>query len=861
MKKGLLKRAGCLGMALLLSLGGLTACGGGGGMENADMAKEHVYRFQELEFPDLGDDSYMQGAYYVDGKVYVVMQVYHWEDNSNNTDYQLISMNDDGSDLQMVELEVPKVELTPEELAGEAVPEEGGDAGQEAVPIPRMEEGIVEEEEEKDETSETADGEEGSGEDGTEDNAEEDGTEADGDADVTAGLDMPVEEPMSSDIYESTNLGNFAFSSNGVSGFKTYYYNNYTNGASVNRTSVCCWNMDGSLKWETPLEDLETEDAYYYVTSMTAASDGTLTMFFSGTNVLRQTVSPDGELGEREALPDELMTVFNHAQYTLPRNDGKLLLVYYSEDDWQDQYMVDYDPATDQLSEPVELPGTVLYSSMGMMAGTVSDVIYYTSSGICVYNRGDEAGTEIMNFINSDVGVGSFRNVVQLDDKRFIGFFNEINDYSHVKAGLFTYVPPEEIPDKKVIVLACVYPDFYLKKRIVEFNRSSEEYKIVIKSYDQYNTYDDYEAGVTQLNNDIISGNMPDILVADELPVSNYISKGLVADIGKMIQEDEELSQEEFLQNVFDACSVDGKLYYVIPSFYVRTVIAKKSLVGDRTGWTMDDMLALGESMPDSKLFSDIPREQFMQLVMNYCGTEFVNPDTGLCSFNSPEFISFMEYAKTLPEEIVYDEDYWANFNYESQYREDKSLLFTGVISSIADMNYTINGYFGEDVTFVGFPTKEGNGSNIYMNESYCISAKSKNKDGAWEFLRYYLTEAYQKDAEEMYGLPVLKSAFEEKAKEALERPYYIDENGEKVEYDETFYLNGESIPLPPMSQEQIDQVVDFVYSVDRGYYYNTDVMNIITEEMGSFYADQKSAQEVADVIQRRVQIYVDENS
>ena len=37
-------------------------------------------------------------------------------------------------------------------------------------------------------------------------------------------------------------------------------------------------------------------------------------------------------------------------------------------------------------------------------------------------------------------------------------------------------------------------------------------------------------------------------------------------------------------------------------------------------------------------------------------------------------------------------------------------------------------------------------------------------------------------------------------------------------------------------------------------------VNDIISEEAGAFYEDQKSAQEVADVIQSRVSLYLSEN-
>ena len=47
---------------------------------------------------------------------------------------------------------------------------------------------------------------------------------------------------------------------------------------------------------------------------------------------------------------------------------------------------------------------------------------------------------------------------------------------------------------------------------------------------------------------------------------------------------------------------------------------------------------------------------------------------------------------------------------------------------------------------------------------------------------------------------------------------------------------------------------------MDNSYYWNDSVANIINEEMDGFYTGQKTAQEVAKVIQSRAQVYVDEN-
>ena len=202
------------------------------------------------------------------------------------------------------------------------------------------------------------------------------------------------------------------------------------------------------------------------------------------------------------------------------------------------------------------------------------------------------------------------------------------------------------------------------------------------------------------------------------------------------------------------------------------------------------------------------------------------------------------------------NDNYWTS--YESQYRDNRTLLMQLYIGNMSNLNYQLNGNFGEPVTYIGFPTESGKGSYISANQSFVLSAKSANLDGAWEFVRYYLTDEYQKELE--WGMAVNKQVFMEQSQKALQKPTYRDENGNEIEYEDTFYINGEEIPLPPLSQEQLDQVINFVLSVDRAYYYNEDVLNIVNEEMGAFYTGQKSARDVANVIQSRAQIFVDEN-
>ena len=116
MKKQFLKRGLALGLTLAICLG-LCACGEKGkNMENAEMAKEHVYKLQPIEMPKLtdSDNGYtnIMQTIHRDGKLYVLMQASSWDPVTyeENIRYCIVSMNEDGTDIQVTDIQIPDEE-------------------------------------------------------------------------------------------------------------------------------------------------------------------------------------------------------------------------------------------------------------------------------------------------------------------------------------------------------------------------------------------------------------------------------------------------------------------------------------------------------------------------------------------------------------------------------------------------------------------------------------------------------------------------------------------------------------------------------------------------------------------------------
>lgn len=807
MKKHLLKRILSAGLALVMAAG-LCACkkmgDGSGGHANAALAKEAVYKINPVGLSGIsdlidGEESWfgVEGIAYREGRIQAVLKIQNMYDNTK--DYHVLVMDVESSDVRAYAL---------------GHPEEAGDRL-------RYNDFAVAE---------------------------------DGKVFAVCTCRVSGEDAVTGEILEEE------------------------------KNLVCCWNTDGSPCWKSELKELgdrEKSGEMLYVTESWTAADGSLNLLVSGDNAYKLCVGPEGAVSEMVKLSDKSAEILANCQEVLPAGDGSLLVMYSDENDWNVGWMAAYDPQTDTFGEPGQLPDNFFWSGYDtILAGLASDLVYADVSGVYRYDKGEAQGQPMMNYINSDRNITSLFAMTELDEKRFFALYCE--DYEdELKAGVFEYVSPEDIADRDVLVLAGTYIDEEMRKRVVEYNRTNDRCRIVLREY----SGNHFSEGWLTLNNEIAAGNMPDILVTSGMPVDDYIRHGLIADLWPLIRGDEELSKTEFMTNVFAAYSKDGKLYYVVPSFAVVTMAARTSLVGDGSDWSMEKMRQVldgmgGEAWP---IGEPLTKSDFINRAMSFCGGIFIDVETGKCAFDTEEFISMIEFANTLPEEIdraaLVQSGYFRNS--DTQYLDNRALLMELWIDSLSpSLSYQLNGYLGGEFTLVGFPAAiipenlpektagkntgsgqaAGNRGGAYISSEnqLVLSARSENLEGAWEFVRYYLTDEYQENTQ--YGLPVNKRILMEQAKQTMERPWRIDENGEKVEYDYTMSFNGEQMVVRPLSQEQLDQLIAHMESIRNECYNNQDVMSIINEELGSYFSGQKSAKGAAAFIQNRVQLYVQAN-
>lgn len=499
--------------------------------------------------------------------------------------------------------------------------------------------------------------------------------------------------------------------------------------------------------------------------------------------------------------------------------------------------------------------------------------LYYTSgTRFYGYRLEDETEELLFDWLACDVNSSILQLVGVSDDGVIRAFSGAVGgdgeDYAMDLIEV-SKVPYDSVPQKESLRMAVLYMDYTTQAAVIDFNRSHDKYRIDVVDYSEYNTPDDYSAGLTKLTTEIMAGNMPDILsVSEMLPYRQLAAKGLLEDLYPYIESDSGLNKDDFFSNVLTAMEVDGKLYAACAGFMVQTVVGASSVVGDTPGWTYEDYYAALASMPEGCEGFDvgIDRDTMLTIATALDMTDYVDWSTGQCRFDSEDFIKVLEFAKQFPDASYYENyDYTADDSPASRIAQGKQMLVVASFSGTDFFFYDFDKMFGGSSTCIGFPTNNGVGNVLTMGESYAMSSSCQNKEAAWEFLRGFLTEDYQING---YSLPTNKNAFEKQLAKAMEVEYMqdangnylLDENGDRIPQSRGMVSDGlTTTEIYATTPRQAEQLREAITSATKMIDYDTSILDIVTEEAAAYFAGQKSAEEVAKLIQSKANLYINE--
>lgn len=418
------------------------------------------------------------------------------------------------------------------------------------------------------------------------------------------------------------------------------------------------------------------------------------------------------------------------------------------------------------------------------------------------------------------------------------------------KAGLCETLYMAET-DKTVLVIRGYFlSDSWLKEQIAEFNRSNQEYYVLVDTAEEGVEWEDY---ARQTSIELATGSGPDILYGNVLGdyAPGVIGQGGYVDL-RPYMESGGIDEEKYFPIAFCSYGMGDAVYGI------STEISAE-------GWMMKGEVLGGEETPDIRTLVDAllawPEEGMFG---TNCGEEeilrsflegseslwgMVDWERGVCDFSDGLFAGMLEVAgryayewdKSCPT-VVWN-TYCSDFNYFCGCMVKKQ---SGCVEA---------GVLFDDGCYAKKRMKEG---------SLAVNTNSPYKQGAWEFISFLLREEAQLALADRGATPVGRTAFEMAlerslknmaAKRNVESGTYSMHNGIIRKNEDWVSFQAEDV-----TEEWKEKYRKAMEEVRTLPLRTEPVLEIICQEAEDYFRGVKSAEQVAETVRNRVQLYLDEN-
>lgn len=550
-------------------------------------------------------------------------------------------------------------------------------------------------------------------------------------------------------------------------------------------------------------------------------------------------------------------------------NDGNLYACFGKESDPDYCMLAKVDFEAGQI---VEIDNT-LSGIMGFSAGAAQDgnpahqcdFLLYDDSHVYTYDMAAQECGELFSWLDSDINGSSVESFGLSDDGKIYAAYEDWN-IDDVGLTLLTRTSSEQAAQKEYLTLAAVNPENSLETMAyrsfataldpedslvamaVHFNKNNFQYHVTVKSYDSMN----------DLYNAILTGESIDLISLSGLDVQKMCSQGIFEDLNSYLDHSGAFGRDDFLDGILDTYTFDGTLISIPATFMLQTVVGNREQTGDKSGMTLEEFFTAVDQHPEALAFGEVTKEEILQYLMMFNEETFIDWNTGECRFDSAEFKKLLEFVKQFPDVM------------EDSNKEEESLptkIQNGkVMFAIADI-YAISAiqpygdmFHGNDVP-IGFPAADGKKGNLLITgDAFAVAAKSEHKEAAWAFIEKELIHENERCYPDASLLPTYFPTLKEVFQTVMEDK--IESNNQMTgHFPMRIYEDGWTFTFHAINWDEINAVLDLLKNArPASSAENNDIVKIIYEEAQAYYNGQKSVDDVADIIQNRVSLYVGEN-
>lgn len=458
--------------------------------------------------------------------------------------------------------------------------------------------------------------------------------------------------------------------------------------------------------------------------------------------------------------------------------------------------------------EPADVGGVGIYG-----LGTTADgdvLVSCTSDGREFVKTADEA--DLFDWSEPGIVSPGYTNLYELGDGSWLLFYRGQTSLELLEEKL--------LPPKTTLTLLTDYPRAELYTIVNDFNRTSEGYRVEVQLLG--------DGGLTAelLRTQLIAGEGPDIFAFYDRSSLADLGANSFEDLLVYLDADAEYGRDTLAPELLGAMCAQDKLDWLPYSFGISTFTAPSAYLSE-PGFSFDEakQAAAKAGLP---LFPGwMTRDILWGWMSDFAVGQYMDLETGTCSFDSEDYISLLEECAAAAAE--FGSDSAALYN---------SLLQFELLQNLIRVS-TISDNYGGAYAFVGVPNETTNGSMFSPDLCFAISSTSGNKDAAWQLVRSCLSDEHQQM--NLTSFPASASVLDAMIDDAVE-------NG--VHYYEYEY------ELDEADAAKLRGLISETQTAQDAY---PAVLNIMAEDAAQFFAGQITAEQAAVYTQNRVSTWLAE--
>ncbi len=409
-------------------------------------------------------------------------------------------------------------------------------------------------------------------------------------------------------------------------------------------------------------------------------------------------------------------------------------------------------------------------------------------------------------------------------------------------------------PEKQTLVLATAGEagtDRNLMNVIGRFNRESQDWQVEVQEPGP----EDYAFYADRIRNQISTGSGPDMATGFLLNgLEDFARGGYLSSLEGLLEEEDSLWPAA-LENG----RVDGVLYGAPYRCTFNGAVYPKALAGDREAFTLPELMEAVRATPAKILSYGLDGTGIVVLFgLRDDGSKvYIDWEAGESHLTEEPFIELLEFAREYADRGEYAWDQTAELLQSGEI----ALYCDNVWDSSLTRFVFYDACFQGDAAILGYPQAQGNG--FYVNaDLICVNASSDKIQGCREFLNFLLSGQTQ----ELYirysqssdpgnrGSAVLPVTWEG-VERSLARKLAEEDIGSVIEEP-----CGVQYPAYSMSGELGEKVRFALEHAKSARWRELEIEEMVYEELAPYFEGTRSAQEAAQILDNRVQLYLDEN-